>query len=76
MSGVINSFARREITEPTTLWALPDKLRLEVVGVMIGFGLKPTEYLDWEVGEVMDIIADAADELRERLAETPGLVVV
>ena len=75
MSGVIVSFVRREIAEPTTLWGLPDELRLEVASVMIGFGLKPTEYLDWEVGEVMDIIADAADGLRERLAATPGLVV-
>ena len=75
MSGIINGFARREITEPTILLELPDKLRLEVVGVMIGFGLKPTEYLDWEVGEVMDIIADAADGLRERLEAMPGLVV-
>jgi hypothetical protein len=73
MSGVI--FMRRETAEPTTLWGLPDEIRLEVASVMIGFGLKPTEFLDWEIGEVMDIIADAADGLRERLAAMPGLLV-
>jgi hypothetical protein len=73
MSGVINILARRELPEPTTLLALPDELRLQVASAMIGFGLNPSEYLDWEVDEVMDTIAEAADELHERLAGTPGL---
>jgi hypothetical protein len=62
-------------TEPTTLLGLPEEPRLQVASAMIGFGLDPTEYLDWEVGEVMDIIADAADGLREHLMASPGLVV-
>jgi len=73
MSDVIDLAALR--AKPTTLWGLPDKLRLKVASAMIGFGFDPTEYLDWEVGEVMDTIAEAADELHERLAATPGLVV-
>ena len=50
MSDVINLARLRG--EPTTFWGLPDGLRLEVASEMIGFGLDPTEYFDWEVGEV------------------------
>lgn len=66
MSNVIELAAHR--AKPTTLWGLSDALRLEVASAMIGFGLDPTDYLDTELGEIMDAIVLASGELRERLA--------
>ena len=66
MSNVIDLAARR--AKSTTLWGLSDALRLELASAMIGFGFDPTNYLDTELGEIMDAIVQATGALRERLA--------
>jgi hypothetical protein len=66
----------RKAPLPSTYQDLPDALRREVNRVLVALDLDPADYLDTELGYLMDIATGTLHELRARIEGAPGLLVV
>jgi hypothetical protein len=82
MSNVIDlAEYQQPVGQPTTFAAIHflddlTAIRLELTATLIALRLDPAEFVEAEIGEVCDAIIDAANDLRDRLAAIPGIIVV
>jgi len=74
MSTVIDWYDYRPSPSPMTYRELPRRLRVKVDRAMVGLGLDPNDYRHMEIGEALEVLFTAADELRNAIAATPGVV--